>query len=132
MFARILIIEDDPASRELVTYLLQAAGHATTEAADGEAGVRFALEVNPDMILCDLQIPLLNGYQVLQRLREDARWRRVPVIAVTAFSMPGDRENALVAGFAAHITKPIVPETFIAQVEAFLPPGLRATRPPCA
>jgi two-component system cell cycle response regulator DivK len=121
MPARILIIEDDSASRQLLRYLLETAGHATAEAADGGQGLHMALTGDFDMVLCDLQMPVLNGYEVVQQLLVDSLWRRVPVIAVTAFSMTGDRRKALDAGFDDHITKPIAPEYFVALIEAFLP-----------
>jgi two-component system cell cycle response regulator DivK len=129
MVARILIIEDDDASRELVKYLLAAAGHTMLVAEEGRAGVRLALEERPDVIICDLQMPVMNGYEVVRTLRENPAWHPVPLIAVTAFSMIGDREAALAAGFDEHISKPIVPETFTSQVEAFLPISLRTTSP---
>lgn len=129
MSARILIIEDDSASRELVKYLLDASGYDTLDVDDGSIGVRMALEASPDLVICDLQMPIMNGYEVVRCLKVHPDWRRVPMIAVTAFSMTGDRETALAAGFDEHITKPITPETFVAQIEAFLPPELRATRP---
>ena len=126
MPARILIIEDDRDSRELLRYLFEACGHAVLEAVEGGAGVRAALEENPDLVVCDLQMPVLNGYEVVQLLLKNPLWRQVPLIAVTAFSMPGDREKALDAGFNGYITKPIDPETFVGQIEAFLPPALWA------
>jgi two-component system cell cycle response regulator DivK len=129
MAGRILIIEDDSASRELVRYLLTAAGYATLEAEDGRTGLRLARDEKPDLIICDLQIPLLNGYQVVQALRAHPGWQPVPLIAVTAFSMAGDRETALAAGFDEHISKPIAPETFTAQIAAFLPQPLRTASP---
>lgn len=129
MAARILIIEDDDASRELVKYLLAAAGHTMLVAEEGRAGVRLALEERPDVIICDLQMPVMNGYEVVRTLREHPDWKPVPLIAVTAFSMIGDREAALAAGFDEHISKPIVPETFTSQVEAFLPISLRTISP---
>lgn len=125
MPARILIIEDDSASRELVKYLLETAGYVTLDADDGRVGVRMALEMKPDLVICDLQMPVMNGFEVVRYLRETPGWRRVALIAVTAFSMAGDRETALAAGFDEHITKPITPETFVDQVEAFLPLELR-------
>lgn len=130
MAARILIIEDDTASRWLVKYLLVAAGYATLEADDGGVGLLIALNERPDLIICDLQMPVMNGYEVVRALQSDPAWCPVPIIAVTAFSMTGDRETALTAGFDEHITKPISPETFTAQVEVFLPQALRATAPP--
>ncbi|MCP5282986.1 MAG: response regulator [Rhodoferax sp.] len=129
MSARILIIEDDAASHALVRYLLEAAGHQTLSAFDGAAGVRLALDQQPDLLLCDLQMPVMNGYQVVQALREYPLWKQVPVIAVTAFSMAGDREKTLAAGFDEHISKPISPQHFVAQIEAFLPQALRSPQP---
>lgn len=130
MGARILIIEDDPASRELVKYLLESAGHTVLLATEGGTGVRLAIDAQPDLIVCDLQMPVMSGYQVVQTLLEYPQWRKVPIIAVTAFSMPGDREKTLVAGFDEHISKPIAPQNFVAQIEAFLPDSLRGHRAP--
>ena len=120
--ATILVIEDDDASRQLVTYLLEAAGHRVLAAENGAVGVRIALAESPDIILCDLQMPVMNGYEVARSLRTSMIWRVVPLVAVTAFSMPGDREKALDVGFNDHLSKPITPETFVQQVEAFLGP----------
>ena len=120
--ATILVIEDDDASRQLVTYLLEAAGHRVLAAENGAVGVRIALAESPDIILCDLQMPVMNGYEVARSLRTSMIWRVVPLVAVTAFSMPGDREKALDVGFNEHLSKPITPETFVQQVEAFLGP----------
>ena len=132
MPARILVIEDDEFSRELVRYLLDRQGYAVLEAADGRTGLDLALNAHPDLVLCDLQMPVLNGYEVVQRLRSNPLWQVVPVIAVTAFSMPGDRDIALAAGFDNYLTKPITPEIFVQRITAFLPPGLRAGSPPGA
>lgn len=132
MPTRILVIEDDEFSRELVRYLLDRQGYTVLEAADGGAGVQIALREQPDLVLCDLQMPVLNGYEVVQRLRSNPLWQVVPVIAVTAFSMPGDRDIALAAGFDNYLTKPITPEIFVEQIAAFLPPGLRLPSPPGA
>lgn len=121
--ATILVIEDDDASRQLVTYLLEAAGHRVLSAENGAVGLRIALAESPDIILCDLQMPVMNGYEVARSLRTSLLWRVVPLVAVTAFSMPGDREKALDVGFNDHLPKPIAPETFVQQVEAFLGPS---------
>ncbi|MFN4118087.1 response regulator [Acidovorax sp.] len=118
--ATILVIEDDDASRQLVTYLLEASGHTVLSADNGAAGLELALSQPHDLILCDLQMPIMNGYQVAQTLRSHPRWRAVPLVAVTAFSMPGDREKALEMGFDDHFSKPITPETFVQQIEGFL------------
>jgi CheY-like chemotaxis protein len=129
MPARILVIEDNAANLELVRYLLAYSGHAVLEARDGAQGVEMALRERPDLIVCDLQMPLLDGYQVLARLRADPGCAGVVIVAVTAFSMPNDRQKVITAGFDGYLSKPIEPEQFVAQIEAFLPPGLR-TPPP--
>lgn len=129
MTATILVIEDDDASRMLVTYLLEAAGHRVLAVENGARGLSLALAEAPDLILCDLQMPVMNGYDVARALRSSPQWRVVPLVAVTAFSMPGDREKALEVGFDDHLSKPITPETFVQQIETFLgssfhaPPG---------
>jgi two-component system cell cycle response regulator DivK len=122
MAARMLIIEDDPDSLELAAYLLESAGHTTLRAPDGEAGMQLALQESPDLVICDLQIPRMDGHAVVRALRANPKWRRVPVIAVTALSMPGDREKTLAAGFDGFLSKPVTPETFVQQIESFLPP----------
>ncbi len=127
MSARILIIEDDPASLELVQYLLETAGYATLTATDGATGLALALSEHPDLVVCDLQMPVMTGYEVVRRLQGGTSWRRVPLVAVSAFSMPGDRETALAAGFDAYHSKPIVPETFVQDIEGLLPPAARAS-----
>ena len=122
--ARILVIEDNAANLELVRYLLAFRGHTVLTARDGAQGVATALEQRPDLVICDLQMPLLDGYEVLARLRE-ADASRPATVALTAFSMPKDRDAVLAAGFDGYLSKPIDPETFWAQIESFLPSALR-------
>src|SRR5262245_24093026 len=122
MPARILIIEDDPASRELARYLLVAAGHEVLTAADGGAGARMAIVENPDLVLCDLHLPVMDGIEVVRSVKSDPRWRRVPIIALTASTMVGDREKTLAAGFDNYLSKPIAPEIFSEQIGALLSP----------
>ncbi|MBT9493329.1 MAG: response regulator [Paucibacter sp.] len=130
MSARILIIEDNAANLELLRYLLAFNGYEVLLACDGLEGVATALQQRPDLILCDLQMPGLDGYQVLAQLREQVD---AVILAVTAFSMPHDQENVMQAGFNGYFSKPIDPETFVSQIEQFLPPALRSTaRPPPA
>lgn len=120
MTASILVIEDDPASLELLKYLLERAGYKVYVAVDGAVGLETALQVNPDLVLCDLQMPKLTGFEVLERLRADSRWRASPVVAVTAYSMRGDSDAALAAGFTDYMTKPIDPDTFLDEIGRFL------------
>jgi CheY-like chemotaxis protein len=121
MGARILVIEDNPTNLELMTYLLRAFGHEPLTAGDGEAGVDAALRERPDLVLCDLEMPRLDGYGVVRRLKADPALRHIPVVAVTASAMVGDRDRVIATGFDGYISKPITPETFVAEVEAFLP-----------
>jgi CheY-like chemotaxis protein len=118
--SRILVIEDNPTNMELMLYLLTAFGHTTIAARDGEEGVEAALRLIPDLILCDLALPKLDGYGVARRLRADERLRAVPLIAVTASAMVGDRDKVIAIGFDGYISKPITPETFVAEVESYL------------
>ncbi|MBV9190239.1 MAG: response regulator [Betaproteobacteria bacterium] len=120
MGALMLIIEDNPANVELMTYLLRAFKHEPLIARDGERGVAMALEHKPDLILCDIQLPRMDGFEVLRRLKEDPQTQHIIVVAVTAFAMVGDRDRALAAGFDGYIAKPIAPETFVSQVEQYL------------
>jgi CheY-like chemotaxis protein len=117
---RILVIEDNAANMELMTYLLTAFGHTTIEAIDGEAGIEAALRTVPDLILCDLAMPKLDGFGVALRLKADPALRHIPLIAVTASAMAGDRARVNAVGFDGYITKPITPETFVGEVESYL------------
>lgn len=125
MSARILIIEDNPGNMDLMVYLLEAFGHTPLTAYDGAAGVAAALRENPQLIICDIHLPKLDGYGVIQTLRQHPDLAHTPILAVTALAMVGDREKIVAAGFDGYISKPIVPESFVGQVEAFLPDILR-------
>lgn len=125
MNSRILVVEDNPANRSLMEYLLGAYGHQVASANDGAAGVAAARRERPDLILMDLQMPTMNGFEAVHELKADVALARVPVIAVTAFAMVGDRDEILASGFDGYIAKPIAPETFVAQVQAFLPQAKR-------
>jgi two-component system cell cycle response regulator len=126
MAAQILIIEDKAPNLELMAYLLRAGGYAILEARDGEQGLRVAVAERPDLIICDLQMPKLSGYQFVARAKTIDELKGIPLIAVTAFAMVGDREKTLAAGFDAYLSKPIEPETFVRDVEKLLPMPLRA------
>jgi len=104
---RILIAEDKATSRELLRTVLENEGYTVAEAADGEQALQQALVQVPDLILLDLQMPLRNGYEVLRELRQEKRFSTVPVVAVTASAMQGDREKALAAGFSGYLPKPL-------------------------
>jgi len=118
--ARILIIEDNPANIELMSFLLSAYGHAPLSAADGPRGVAAARSERPDLIACDVNLPGMDGFAVLAELKGEPALAGVPILAVTALAMTGDREKVLAAGFDGYISKPIEPESFVAELEAFL------------
>ena len=123
--ARFLIIEDNPANLELVRYLLEHAGHRVDGAVNGIDGVFAVGATAPDLVICDVQLPRLDGYGVLRELRARPAHAALPIVAVTAFSMPNDRKNVMQAGFDGYLSKPIDPETFVERIESFLPPALR-------
>jgi len=127
MAAHILIIEDNDMSFVLADYLLRQAGYSTSRAVDGAAGVQAALENVADLILCDLDLPLMDGYQVASTLRETSGWRRVPLLAFTGDS-PGHQQNetlALEAGFAGLVFKPVDAHTFSATIAQHVAPVIR-------
>jgi diguanylate cyclase (GGDEF)-like protein/PAS domain S-box-containing protein len=119
--ARILIIEDNATNMELMVYLLRAFGYTPLAAYDGEEGVRMARSELPDLIICDVHLPKLDGYGVVAELKKDTQLCKIPALAVTALAMVGDRERLLEAGFNGYIGKPIEPDLFVAELESFLP-----------
>lgn len=129
MPARILVVEDNVANLELMSYLLRAEGHVPTTAGDGMAGLQVALRDEFDLILSDILMPRLDGYELVRRLRSDAKLSKTKIVAVTALAMVGDRERILGAGFDGYLAKPIDPETFVRDVEMFLPPDRRSRGP---
>ena len=118
--ARIVLIEDNQPNMELMAYLLGAFGHEAIPAYDGEEGLAVLRERPCDLVVCDLQLPRIDGFEVLRHLRSDPEHQSLPVVAVTALAMAGDRQRALAAGFDGYISKPIDPETFVAEIETFL------------
>ena len=123
--ARILVIEDSPTNLELMVYLLEAFGHEPLTAADGEVGLNAVKHEAPDLIICDIHLPKVDGYEVARRLKSHPALREIPLIAVTALAMMGDRDKVLHAGFDGYIPKPITPESFVARVESYLRPHQR-------
>lgn len=121
MPARILVIEDNPINLELMTFLLRAWQHEVMVARDGEAGLALARAQRPDLVVCDIQMAGMDGYEVARRLRADPALRHVPLVAVTAYAMVGDNDKSLAAGFDMHVTKPIDPAGFMASLQPLLP-----------
>lgn len=121
MKARILLIEDNEQNRYLLTFLLEQSGHEVVSAVSGSRGLELAAKVRPDLILLDIQLPGMDGYAVARALKSDPLLKSIPIVAVTSYAMVGDREKVLAAGAEGYIEKPINPETFIAEVERFVP-----------
>jgi len=120
MNAKILYIEDNEQNFYLVNFILSARGHELIWAKDGRTGLETAGRANADLILLDIQLPVMDGYAVAQALRENAALANTPIVALTSYAMTGDREKALAAGCNGHIEKPIDPRTFAAQIEQYL------------
>jgi two-component system cell cycle response regulator len=118
--ARALVIEDNPASLDLMVYLLKAFGHTPLSARDGLEGIETARREHPDLILCDIQLPGADGIEVCRQLKKDPVMRDVPLVAVTAYAMVGDREKLLAEGFDGYLSKPINPQTFIGEMAPYL------------
>lgn len=120
MKIKTLIIEDNENNMYLISFLLEKNGHEVSQAYDGKDGVALAKTVQPDLILLDIQLPKMNGYEVARELRKDESLKEVPVVAITSYAMPGDQEKALAAGCTGYIKKPINPDTFLGEVESYL------------
>lgn len=123
MTQTILLIEDNEQNRYLATFLLEKCGYKVVSANDGRQGLESAVSCNPDLILLDIQLPTMDGYEVARALRKIDALRCTPIIAVTSYAMVGDRERALAAGCNGYIEKPIDPETFVAEIQSFKPPS---------
>ncbi len=130
MKKRILIIEDNEQNMYMLSYLLRSENYEVLEAYNGKTGIEKARELGPDIILLDIQLPEMDGYEVALKLREIEELKYTPIIAVTSYAMPGDREKAIESGATGYIEKPINPETFISQMESFLSDELKQSRKP--
>jgi two-component system cell cycle response regulator DivK len=117
---KILVVDDNQDSRELVVKVLKNRGYEMVEAVDGEEAIEKVIAERPDLILLDISIPKLNGYEVTLRLKNMEEFKDIPVVALTAHAMKGDRMKALEAGCEGYITKPINVRELPAQVKSFI------------
>jgi CheY-like chemotaxis protein len=120
---RILYIEDNDQNFYLVNFILSAKGHEVTRAHDGREGIERAMTTDTDLVLLDIQLPILDGYATARELRKNPRLARTPIVALTSYAMAGDREKALEAGCTGYIEKPIDPKVFADQIEQYLSIG---------
>jgi two-component system, cell cycle response regulator DivK len=119
--AAILLVEDTPANRALATKLLRAAGHEVLTAETAANGIALAREALPDLVLLDLGLPDMDGWEAISEMRADQRTAGLRIVAFTAHAMVGDRERALANGFDGYLSKPIDFATFADSVAGFLP-----------
>jgi two-component system, cell cycle response regulator DivK len=116
----VLVVEDEPDSLEVATRMLKLAGANVFSANNGRDGVDLARKIRPRFILSDLSMPGMDGWEMIEALRQTKSTMETPVIALTAHTMPGDRERAMAAGFHNHISKPLDPMKFIQQLANIL------------
>ncbi len=117
---RILVAEDNAVNRELLRELLEARGYIVSEACDGQEALHMIEQVQPDLLLLDIGMPVLDGFAVIRRIREHLRLAALPVVAVTAYAMRGDREKILNSGFDGYLSKPLNPSSLSEELDRLL------------
>jgi two-component system cell cycle response regulator DivK len=131
MAKRILVIEDTDDNRRILRDLLTNAGFEVIEALDGAAGVALALAERPDLILMDIQLPIVDGYEASRQIKSNPELRNIPIIAITSYALAGDEEKTAAAGCEGYLAKPVSPRQVLAMVRDFLgkaTSGAAATR----
>jgi len=121
MSKRILVVEDQDDNRRILRDLLTASGYELIEAVDGEQGLTLAQREHPDLILMDIQLPGIDGYEVTRRIRANQALSKIPIIAVTSYALSGDDQKAFAAGCDAYVTKPFSPRELLAKIKDYLP-----------
>ena len=117
---RILIVEDDRLSMTLLSDFLNAHGYRVLKTSEGFEAINLARDEQPDLILMDIRLPNISGFDVTRLLKQDNRTKAIPIIAVTAFATPGDETTALESGCAAYITKPVKVDELLRTIRSFL------------
>ena len=120
MSQRILVVEDQEDNRRIVRDLLASVGYQMIEALDGESGVRLAEAERPDLILMDIQLPGVDGYEATRRIKANPELRAIPIIVVTSYALSGDDVKAMQAGCDAYVAKPFSPRQLLAKIREFL------------
>ena len=116
----ILVVEDQEDNRQILRDLLGNAGYELTEAENGEEAIAAVARRRPDLILMDIQLPVMDGYEATRRIRTNPDLRSVPIIAVTSYALAGDENKALAAGCDGYVTKPYSPRDLLAKVRTYL------------
>jgi two-component system, cell cycle response regulator DivK len=120
MNKRILVVEDHEDNRQILRDLLGSAGYEMIEAGNGEAGVAAAAAEHPDLILMDIQLPILDGYEATRQIKANPNLSAIPIIVVTSYALSGDEEKARFAGCNAYVAKPYSPRQLLARIRDFL------------
>jgi two-component system, cell cycle response regulator DivK len=121
MSTRILIVEDQEDNRQILRDLLGSVGFEIVEAGNGQEALEVAAAEHPDLVLMDIQMPLMDGYEATRRFKNDPALRAIPVIVVTSYALSGDEDKAKAAGCDGYVTKPYSPRALLAKVKEFLP-----------
>ena len=121
MAMRILIVEDQEDNRMIMRDVLSSAGYELIEAVNGEDGVKLAHSERPDLILMDIQLPIIDGYEATRRIKGSAELKSIPIIAVTSYALSGDQTKARAAGCDGYVSKPFSPRELLARVREYLP-----------
>jgi two-component system cell cycle response regulator DivK len=121
MMKHILVVEDQEDNRQILRDLLSNAGYEMTEAVDGQEALAEVAKQRPDLILMDIQLPVMDGYEATRRIRTSPDLKSVPIIAVTSYALAGDEGKALAAGCDAYVTKPFSPRQLLAKIREYLP-----------
>jgi two-component system cell cycle response regulator DivK len=121
MTRRILVVEDQEDNRRIIRDLLTSAGYEMIEALDGEAGVRLAESERPDLILMDIQLPVLDGHEATRRIKQNPELSHIPIIVVTSYALSGDDQKAMAAGSDGYVAKPFSPRQLLAMIRKFFP-----------
>ena len=122
MTKRILLVEDQEDARRIVRDLLAVSDYELVEATTGEEGLALAERERPDLILMDIQLPGLDGYEVTRRIKANPALNHIPIIAVTSYALSGDDQKAYAAGCNGYVTKPFSPRVLLAKIREYLPP----------
>ncbi len=120
MSKRILVVEDQEENRQILRDLLATVGHDIIEVEDGAAAVAAAKQHRPDLILMDIQLPILDGYEATRRIKADPDLRAIPIIVVTSYALSGDEEKALACGGDSYVAKPFSPLELLAKINEYL------------
>jgi two-component system, cell cycle response regulator DivK len=121
MSKRILVVEDQEDNRRILHDLLTSAGYEVIQAENGEEALAAAARERPDLILMDIQLPLLDGYEATRRIKADPDLRAIPIIVVTSYALSGDEGKARAAGCDAYVTKPYSPRVLLAKIREYVP-----------